>query len=307
MVTGCGGDIGQSIGKILCGNPLFKKVIGADLNTDHPGKFIFEKSLVLPRCTDPTYLDSLQSIIEKENINLILPMAEAELRLFNNSLTDNYLSGKPLVMANRKAMDTGFDKLATAEFLKQQSLPYPITTLVRDTAASVFPLIVKKRTGAGSKDLFIVNDAEELSFYQKKYPEFIAQELVGNAEAEYTCGLFRSAKGETRQIIFRRKLTGGFSGFGVYEENEQIRQLLDKIATLLELRGSINVQLRLSEKGPCVFEINPRFSSTVLFRHMMGFEDVIWSIQDLLGLPLSAYQRKTQFTKFYKGFNEYVD
>ena len=56
-----------------------------------------------------------------------------------------------------------------------------------------------------------------------------------------------------------------------------------------------------------VFEINPRFSSTVLFRHMMGYEDVIWSIQDKLGLELDSYRINQSINKFYKGFSEYVD
>jgi len=45
----------------------------------------------------------------------------------------------------------------------------------------------------------------------------------------------------------------------------------------------MNVQLRLTEQGPRVFEINPRFSSTVLMRHRIGFSDVLWSIQEAEG------------------------
>ena len=48
LVTGCGGDIGQSIGKILVTNSLFHKVIGADLSNDHAGKFIFHYTALLP-------------------------------------------------------------------------------------------------------------------------------------------------------------------------------------------------------------------------------------------------------------------
>ena len=54
-----------------------------------------------------------------------------------------------------------------------------------------------------------------------------------------------------------------------------------QIAESLDLFGSINIQLRLVEKeGPMVFEINPRFSSTVGMRHMIGFSDLIWSIEE---------------------------
>jgi carbamoyl-phosphate synthase large subunit len=32
-----------------------------------------------------------------------------------------------------------------------------------------------------------------------------------------------------------------------------------------------------------VFEINPRFSSTVLMRHRLGFSDVLWAIDEAEG------------------------
>ena len=55
------------------------------------------------------------------------------------------------------------------------------------------------------------------------------------------------------------------------------------IAEGLDLRGSMNIQLRLTDKGPRVFEINPRFSSTVLMRHRIGFSDVLWALEEAEG------------------------
>jgi len=45
----------------------------------------------------------------------------------------------------------------------------------------------------------------------------------------------------------------------------------------------MNVQLRLTDKGPRVFEINPRFSSTVLMRHRLGYCDVLWAMDEVEG------------------------
>ena len=59
--------------------------------------------------------------------------------------------------------------------------------------------------------------------------------------------------------------------------------MCETIAKGLNLQGSMNVQMRLTEKGPRVFEINPRFSSTVLMRHRLGFSDVLWAIDEAEG------------------------
>jgi carbamoyl-phosphate synthase large subunit len=100
---------------------------------------------------------------------------------------------------------------------------------------------------------------------------------------------------------------GGFSGYGEVVIHAEIDKLLVSIANHLDLIGSINVQLRFNIKGPCVFEINPRFSSTVRFRDLMGFHDVIWSLEDLLEEEISSYSIVAAGKKFYKGFSEYID
>ena len=307
LVTGCGGDIGQSIGKILRSNDMFKSIIGCDMSDENAGRFIFDKVIKIPACNAENYIPSLQKIVDEERIDIILPISEPELRMIAQKKIQAYLLGKPLICANLEALEIGFDKYATAQFLQSSSLPFPETNIISEVADPVLPLIMKSRKGSGSKAVFVLKDMEEFDFYKKKYPDFIVQEYLLNDDEEYTCGLFRSSKGEIRTIIYRRKLTGGFSGFGVVIENEAIDKLLIKIATQLNLLGSINVQLRMAEKGPCVFEINPRFSSTVKFRHMMGFEDVIWSVQDALGMAVSDYIKPIEGTKFYKGFTEYVN
>ncbi|MGF7079859.1 ATP-grasp domain-containing protein [Mucilaginibacter sp. UYCu711] len=307
LVTGCGGDIGQSIGKILKSNLLFKNVVGADMNLDHAGIFIFDTCIQLPVCRSTIYLEKLKEAVEKFEIDIILPISEPELRFFAEKRIEKEIFGKVLITANIHAMNIGFDKLSTVNFLKESELPYPQTTIVAKLNEPQLPLILKSRNGSGSKSIFVVEDAEAFNFYKGRYPEFIAQELVGSIDEEYTCGLFRDRNNSVRQLIYRRKLTGGFSGFGTVVQNNDIEKVLYKIADKINLKGSINVQLRLTNKGPCVFEINPRFSSTVMFRHIMGFQDLIWSILDRLDQNIPDYTPPENGKNFYKGFNEYVD
>jgi len=306
LVTGCGGDIGQSIGKILKENDLFDRILGADLNMHHAGIMIFDKCFTLPRCNEGAYLGELKKMLKANEIDILIPVSEAEIRFFyHNDITEEQLSVK-IIIANKEVLATGLDKLATSQFLKNNELPYPQTGLISADQNFVFPCIVKSRDGAGSKNVLLAKDTTDIDYFRLKYPDFIVQEYLKNASEEYTCGLFRSREGENRNIIFRRTLLGGFSGYGEVIENKDIEDLLNAISNKLNLIGSINAQLRIDEKGPCVFEINPRFSSTVRFRDLFGFKDVIWSIQDKLGLHVQPYLPVEAGKKFYKGFNEYI-
>lgn len=308
LITGCGGDIGQSIGKILKSKPeLFSLVIGADLHKDHAGKFIFDECHIVPRCHEDSYQSEVLDLIEKNEIDIVIPISEPELRQMEKHQYQDDFFGRPVIMANQKALQVGFDKKITSDFLALYTLPFPDTQLISEYNKSTFPVLIKSRDGSGSKSIHVVNTQDEMDLFQRIYPEFIVQEYLPNDAGEYTCGLFRSASGEIRDIILKRKLMGGFSGYGIRKENFKISQLLHQIAVLLDLRGSINVQLKLVHGTPVIFEINPRFSSTVLFRHMMGYEDVIWSIQDKLNMPLDSYQINHSIKNFYKGFSEYVD
>ena len=308
LVTGCGGDIGQSIGKILSKSSYTKNLFGIDISDKNAAQFIYPNFSVGLPYTHPDYLKKLELFIEENNIDTIIPVAEPELRFFSRRNILNTIGKAKMITASSLALEIGFNKFKTAEFLKTENLPFPKTFLAKDLKAiESFPVILKSKTGSGSKDIHKINTMDEFSFYTRNaVDDYVVQEFITDKNGEYTCGLFRSVKGEIRSQIFKRELTGGYSGYGEVIENYDITNLLEKLAVKLDLVGSINVQLRMTEHTPKVFEINPRFSSTVLYRHLFGFEDLIWSIEDAFGYALSDNRKYVTGRKFYKGFQEYI-
>lgn len=305
LVTGCGGDIGQSIGKILRRGYKDVKLIGCDIHDKHAGHFIFDKCEVVPHVDSPDYMKAVEKVVNKYKPDVIIPMSEAELRYcYKNRVIE--IAGVPLIMPNLEAMKVGNDKLLTQEFLKQNKLPYAWTIKVSDGKPKEFPCVLKDVAGRGSKGLALVQE-KDYEKYKDLGEQFIFQEYLLPDNEEYTCGVFRSKTGEVRTIIFRRVLFKGYTNYGEVVTNKEISELLKSIAEKLDLVGSINVQLRLTnKKGPVVFEINARFSSTVLFRHMSGFKDVVWAINDYFGEPLREYNPIEPGTKIYKGWQEYI-
>lgn len=304
LVTGCGGDIGLAVGRILLDEKAADSVIGCDIQEDHAGKVFFDRCFVIERATAPNYIDILLRLVEEEGVDLVIPTSEPELRTL---CTNDFFGRRELFLtANQKAMEIGFDKYRTAEFLRKNGLPHPWTQIAADGRPQELPCILKSRTGCGSKDVCILT--EEQYHRQKDYGEDdIFQELIAEDDAEYTCGGFRSSSGEVRSIILRRKLRGGLTGSGIVEVNPEIERLLNAVAMYLDLQGGINVQLRMRAGVPYVFEINPRFSSTVRFRHKLGFSDVIWSMQDRSRSIVDRYQAPVVGKRFYKIYEDVID
>lgn len=309
LVSGCGGDIGQSIGKILQENNENFILYGLDINDKNPSKFIFQNfSIGLP-ANHKDFFEFLFDYINKYKIDLFLPIAEPELRYFSKKGITGNIGDAKIIGANQEAWRIGFNKFETAEFLKMSGLPFPKTIKFENFKDQLsFPLIVKPNIGSGSKKLFIAKDNFDLEYLNKKLQQqdYIVQEYLSEEKGEFTCGLFKSKDCKPRSIIFKRELSRGYSNFGELVYNEKISSLLYKLAYRLNLTGSINVQLRMNNDEPVIFEINPRFSSTVLFRHLFGFKDVFWSIQDALDLPKDDYILRNDLRYFYKGFSEYV-
>jgi carbamoyl-phosphate synthase large subunit len=305
LVTGCGGDISQSIAKALRGHPDYGQVYGCDIHDYHAGKFIFDRCFIVERAASAKYLSSLSELVNSLEIDFLIPATEAELRVLRNQGTREIADCK-IIMANDLALDVGLDKYETAEFLSAHHITVPKTFLLESNFTPTFPCIVKGRMSSGSKSLFVAKNPDMLLAIRKLADNAVYQEYVGTEEQEFTCALFRSSTGKVRMITFRRRLAGDHSVFGEVVYDKSIESVLRKVADVTQLDGSINVQLRLTSNGPVIFEINPRFSSTVYVRHLLGFQDVVWSLQDAQRLEVSDYQPPVFGSQFFKSHQEFV-
>lgn len=287
LITGCGGDIALSIASILRDRKQIKTLHGTDITEDHPGAAFYDRCDIVPRADAVDYIEALSGLVSLHGINVVIPVSEPEIRFFTLHNIDN-IAGVPLVMADMRSRTIGFDKYATARFLEEHGLDFPWTIPVSEAPPRELPCIVKSRTGSGSRDVRIV-EQELVEHYTRKKHDAIWQELLLPEDEEYTCGVYRTLNDETRTIAFKRRLVGGHTGQAVTCNRDDIGRLLTDLAVDIDLRGSINIQLRLTARGPVVFEINPRFSSTVSFRHTLGFTDLIWSLQEIAGEKVSDY------------------
>lgn len=82
LVTGCGGDIGQSIGKILLEFDLIDTLHGMDISDHNAAPFIFPNFHLGVRCSHPNYLSKLNDFVIEHNIDLVIPVSEPEIRFF---------------------------------------------------------------------------------------------------------------------------------------------------------------------------------------------------------------------------------
>jgi carbamoyl-phosphate synthase large subunit len=283
LVSGVGGDIGQSISSILSSYYGDVEIFGSDIHSDFIQNGIYKGIKILPPVTSDAYIEHLFEFLDKEKIDVFIPTSEAELRWLVDSNFDLNSFPSLCLMASIKAMKIGFDKYLTSKHLAANGLPAPwvATPSDIDLGAPEIPCIFKSRFGSGNTHIFYIDDFEKSIRFQRAFPDYIWQQFLPLSSGEFTCGVYRCLDGSTRVIAMKRRLSSGVTSFAKVVNHPLIEALCVSIAQSLDLFGSINVQLRLVDSNsPMVFEINPRFSSTVGLRHAIGFSDLIWSVEE---------------------------
>lgn len=311
LVSGVASDVGFGVARILRDWELTKNLFGADIKTDHPGKFICDDCELSPLPSDQNYISWLENYIKSNKINLFVPTSDAEISFLANQGISNLCDAKILIN-DKHVIEISLDKHECMNFLATKGIHVPRHGLLSkyDKVSSewyetdLFPIILKPRFGQGSKGFRKIRTKEE--FPEFEHENFVWQEYLQPDDREYTCAVYCSERIGKRILIIRRRLKGGVTGSGEIVKNKEIYKYVSSIVDAFELDGVINIQLRLTKLGPILFEINPRLSSTVVFRDRLGFCDLKWWISDLCSLDTVEYDEPLEGTKFYRRTHEYI-
>lgn len=304
LVTGANGDIANAIGRLIISEFPDSTLLGADLGDKWPGQHIFSEMHTLPRADDPAYIRALLKLAESLQLSCIIPCTEPEL---NKIISEwDTVCELPLLINEPEIIDTCLDKVKTMDWLNSIGVDTPFTTILSDAQEKDLPLFTKPRSGSGSRNLQVIHTVEYLTLYKKEKSKLnlIAQKLLEPHLGEYTCAVFKYGD-DVKTLIMRRWLSGGLTSRMIVENVPNIEITLQTIAKSLPNIAVINIQLRLTDSGPVVFEINPRLSSTVMMRHKIGFTDLKWWLGALNGESQKAYNPPIGY-RVYRTYDEVI-
>ena len=288
LVTGIGGDIGQSVIKCLRDSHYELYLIGCDIDSYAGGQQDVDVFYQAPYASQTKeYLNFITNVIKKKKCEYIIPTTEQEIEFYDANRTHFEINEIKILINNSFIINTFSNKYKTFCFLKKHDFLYPETyKLFEFNNELEFPVIIKKEIGSGGKGIYICHNDDELIYFKNMCnDDEIVQEIIGNPDEEYTIGIFSDGS-SVQSIAFRRYLDyGGRTKVAELIKDNKIDLLARNLARACKLIGSINLQVRKTENGFVTFEINPRLSSTVYFRHFFGFRDVEWWLNIYEGYP----------------------
>lgn len=280
LLTGAGGDQAVFIWKALKQSSLPINIVACDTNHLSVGLYRTDRGYVIPRADSKDYLPRIKDIIACENIHIVMTGGMEEMMvLAEHAGVIKQETGAYVVAPPIETLNVAADKWRLTSFLKSNGFNYPTSCIPEDKPSLElflkevpFPYIVKGRFGAGSRELKVAQNRTELEHFIEEISKPIIQEYLLPDDEEYTIGCFCD-KGSKAvgTIIMKRTLGHGLTNKASVIIHEEISRYCACIAEKLGYIGPLNLQLRLTHRGPVLFEINPRFSSTESARAYYNF------------------------------------
>lgn len=222
------------------------RIITADSDNNAAGKALSDKFYQCPMASkDPAvYITWLNDIIRTENIDMILPTGEHDVRLL--SLYRNNWEKTKIYVSSEKSINICQDKYAFYKELHNH-FDLPITII-----GDVFQ---KPRRSAGSRNTKHISNPSD---------SIIQEYLPGK---EYTVDVFCDESSESMGTVVRERVVikSGISTQNciVNYENPNLVDVSEKLCKFLNLIGPVCVQFRKDVNGrDKIMEINPRLGGT---------------------------------------------
>lgn len=246
----------------------FHKVIGTDCSTYAPALYETDAHYIVPRMTEPSYLDTILEICHKEAVAAVLPLQEDELYLIASNRKLFTDAGIIPIVSAPESVELCRDKYAFYQYLKQNSLPaiptcnsFEAFQKESEAGSMSMPVFIKPTRGCGSIGIQKVEQAgllEALCHYQTD--SYIIQNFVSGEEfgADIYIDLI-TKKPVTVFVKKKLRMRAGETEKSVSYKDKQLFELIEKTLSPLNLTGPVDMDIFCIDGQYYISEINPRF------------------------------------------------
>jgi carbamoyl-phosphate synthase large subunit len=291
LVTGAGGPAAIAAMRSLSADPSVE-LLAADMDPWAAGLYLVPPSArtLIPAGADPDFTDVLLARCRALGVDVVLPTVDAELRPLAGARSVYAAAGIELLLAPGPALDVVLDKLALAQRCAGV-VRVPRTELFGpavDPALLTYPVIVKPRTGSGSRGVIRVDSAGVLAALERS-PALIVQEFLPGAE--YSIDVLADAGGHVIASVprLRARVDSGVSVGGRTVHDEELSSFGRAVAQATGVTYVANVQCKRDAAGrPALLEVNPRMPGTLGLTIASGVDMPRLALAALLGQPLPA-------------------
>ncbi|UCD28947.1 MAG: ATP-grasp domain-containing protein [Planctomycetota bacterium] len=271
-------------------SPLGIKIVvhTADADPSFAASCIAHHTHLVPTVDSPGYIPALLKIVEKNKIDLLIPLIDTELYKLARAREKFARLSCAAIISSPRVVKICQDKLLAYDFLARNGIDTPKTwsyQQILNQHRYKFPYFLKPRKGSASKGNFILHNKTDLHTLAPRVPDAIVQEFVPGDE--HTLDVYTGLDGRPRSVVPRKRVEvrGGEVTRALTVNHPGIIETGFKVAEALgECVGVITIQLFLAFDGRIrVIEINPRFGGGVPLAIRAGANFPKWILAEWLG------------------------
>lgn len=311
LVTGIGGLTPRSITGIIRENHPDYKIIGCDINKKAVGFFmdnLVDEYYVCPKCTDFSYFDWIEKLVEEKKIDYAFVQPESEIVEWGDYFDRNGKYPCPVFMGSKLLSESLKDKAIMAELLKDtEFIPKTIKVTQENPRYEEveneigFPCWIRATEGTGGLGSLKLDDISSYKswlFINSKIPEFTVSEFLpgrhlANEMLYYNGEYVKGAALECVEYVMANTAPSHVTGnthFGRFLNDDKINEFCNKCIKYLEKKlgvpahGILSFDLKEDKNGALkVTEVNIRHMAYAGVMAHVGFdliEDTIKIMED---------------------------
>ncbi|MBA3704402.1 MAG: hypothetical protein H0W84_00435 [Bacteroidetes bacterium] len=276
LVTGIGGNVGQGIIRNIRSLPYEIVVVGTNIANFSSGNYLCDSFYKVSFAYDDEYIGQIIDIVNKENIDLIIPSTDYEAFYLSSNLSKIPCK---IAVSGKEASKIYLDKYESWLHHKKHNVPFAASFEPSAYKNQFKQCIVKPKKGRGSRGIHL-NPKKFEGFSDEEY---MVQEL--HSGEEITTAFYVTCSGKLHGFITMIRLleNGATSLCKVSSKYDRlILPILEKMILHAPIIGSANLQSIASKDEVIPFEINCRISGTNSIRSNFGFKDVQYTLQEFL-------------------------
>lgn len=307
LLTSAGRRTSLLLAFMKAAHKIGSQVFAADIDPLAPACALADKAFRLPRISDPNYLTTLMALARTHGVRLIVPTIDTELSLLAQNADAFRAEGIHNLISTPQFVASCGDKWETVLAFRAEGIAVPDSWLPEFHPDSLpQELFLKPRNGSASANIHICR-RETLDQTLPLVPNPIIQECLQGKEI--TVDALLDTQGRPIHFVPRERIRtlGGESIQGVTLDSPEIDTWLESVLHAcgrLGARGPITIQAFLTDRGPVLTEINPRFGGGFPLALAAGGDYPTWILGSLKGEPLEPrlgqYRRGLYMTRHYQ-------
>lgn len=238
------------------------RVFTTDMNPElSPACQISDEYFKVKRVTEAGYFEDLLLLCKENNIGMIVPTIDTELKILAANKEIFESDGMFLVVSDSSFVEKCRDKRQINKFFAERNIDFPKPV---EKNNPTFPLFIKPYDGSLSIDTFLINSESDLNEYHFKNERLMFMEYIDkNFYDEFTVDMYYGRDSEIKCIVPRKRIQvrAGEINKGVTRKNIIIPFLKERLCFIKGATGCLTMQVFLHKTNERIIaiEINPRF------------------------------------------------